>query len=71
MTDLGRVPTPFGPPSGPPFGPPVAQVVVRRDPLTPLPLQAAIAAIVVTAVSLTASKFLIEWLVEYRWPIAV
>lgn len=47
-----------------------APTVPDREPVASLPLVAAITAIVATAVSLTASKFLIEWLVEYRWPIA-
>ncbi len=36
-----------------------------------LPIQAGLTALIVTAVSLTASKLLIQWLVDYRWPIAV
>jgi len=42
-----------------------------RAPITPLPLVAAVTAVIATAVTLTASKYLIEGLVEYRWPIAV
>ncbi len=43
----------------------------RRESFTPLPIQAAVAAVLVTIVSLIASKFLLQWLVRYEWPILV
>lgn len=50
-------------------------VVQRPKPPTPphptLPIAAGIGALVTIAVSLVASRFLLEWLVDYRWPIAV
>ncbi|MEO6126692.1 MAG: CPBP family glutamic-type intramembrane protease [Ilumatobacteraceae bacterium] len=57
----GLAPSGFAPPGMP----------VAKEAIVPLPLVAAITAIVATGVSLTASKFLIEGLVQYRWPIAV
>lgn len=51
--------------------PPMPTGRSAREPIQPLPLAAAITAVVATAVTLTASKFLIDALVHHRWPIAV
>ncbi len=49
----------------------VAYVRSRRESFTALPVQAAVAGVTVTVVALIASKFLLQWIVRYEWPILV
>ena len=43
----------------------------ERAPFEPLPVQAAVAALVLVTGSLIASKFLLQWLIRYEWPLMV
>ena len=49
----------------------LAQAQTRREPFRPLPVQAALVALAVTVVTLIASKYLLQWIVRYEWPILV
>ena len=48
-----------------------AQARPAREPFATLPVAASVTALVVTIVSLTMSRFVVEWLADYRWPIAI
>ncbi len=67
--------TVFPPPSGPPVttssahaGPTFAP---EREPHPTLPVQVAVGAIVVLIVSLFSSKYLLDALIVFEWPVAV
>ena len=67
--------SPWGPPTTP-IGVPAApdSVLVFKPPRPAhptLPLAAGLGALVVLTLSLLASKFVLDLLVEYNWPVAV
>lgn len=67
--------TPWGPPTTPMGVPagvgPVPQFKPPRQPHPTLPLPAGIGALLVLTLSLLGSKYVLDWLIDLKWPVAV
>ncbi len=73
---MSELPPPLGPPvdATVPYVPPAAGLGPRfevRPPHPTLPVQAAVGAVIVLTVSLLASKYVLDALVRFDWPIVV